>query len=62
MAELTAPVEQISTALSKIAGVREVSFNAPNRFLLDYDAVNYPLLDQQVMQHVSANGWKYLRR
>jgi len=59
MAELTAPVEQITAVLSAIAGVRGVSFNAPNRFLLDYDAANYPLLDQQVMQKVSANGWKY---
>lgn len=59
MAELTAPVEQITTVLTAIAGVKGVSFNAPNRFLLDYDAANYPLLDQQVMQQVSANGWKY---
>jgi len=59
MAELTAEVEQIQAVLSEIAGVSAVNFNAPNRFLLDYDAASYPQTDQQVMQKISAMGWKY---
>ncbi|MGB1310315.1 MAG: ABC transporter ATP-binding protein [Leucothrix sp.] len=59
MAELAAPVEQMIAALGSIAGVREVTFNEPNRFLLDYDAEGYPNLDQQVMQQISTQGWKY---
>lgn len=59
MAELTAPVEQIQQVLTEIAGVRSVSFNAPNRFVLNYDAANYSQIDLQVMQQISAMGWKY---
>ena len=59
MAELTVPVEQIQQVLSEIAGVRSINFNMPNRFVLDYDATNYPQTDLQVMQQISAMGWKY---
>lgn len=59
MAELTATVEQIQQVLSAIKGVSGVSFNAPNRFVLDYDASNYPQIDLEVMQRISAMGWKY---
>ncbi len=59
MGELTVPVEKIVSVLSAVAGVRDVSFSAPNRFLLDYDANSYPQIDLAVMQQVSANGWKY---
>ena len=59
MAELVVTTEQINSALMKIEGVQNVNFSAPNRFLIEYDSVNYPLIDQQVMKHVSANGWAY---
>jgi ABC-type multidrug transport system ATPase subunit len=59
MAELVVTTEQINSALMKIKGVQNVNFSAPNRFLIEYDSVNYPLIDQQVMKHVSANGWAY---
>lgn len=59
MAELTVSVEQISAELSAIEGVMGVSFNAPNRFVMEYNAESYPHIDQQVMQQVAAKGWKY---
>jgi ABC-type multidrug transport system ATPase subunit len=59
MAELTVSTEQINSVLMKIKGVQDVNFSAPNRFLIEYDSVNYPQIDQQVMKHVSANGWTY---
>ena len=59
MAELTVSTEQINSVLMKIKGVQDVNFSAPNRFLIEYDSVNYPQIDQQVMKHVSANGWAY---
>ena len=59
MGELTVPVEKIMSVLSAVAGVRDISFSAPNRFLLGYDANSYPQIDLAVMQQVSANGWKY---
>ena len=59
MAELTVATELINSALMKIEGVQDVNFSAPNRFLIEYDSLNYPLIDQQVMKHVSANGWAY---
>lgn len=59
MAELTVSAEQMSASLSVIKGVQGISFNAPNRFLIEYDASKYPQMDQQIMQHVSANGWAY---
>jgi len=59
MAELTAEAGQIQTVLSQIAGVNAVNFNAPNRFLLDYDVASYPHTDQKVVQKISAMGWKY---
>ena len=59
MAELTASPEQISSVLLKIEGVQDVSFSAPNRFLLEYDSVGHPQIDQEVMKQVSSNGWAY---
>ena len=59
MSELTEPEANIRTVLSAIPGVDDVSFNAPNRFLLNYDPENYPHLDLHVMQQVAAQGWKY---
>ena len=59
MAELTTTVEQVERVLSEIVGVRDVGFNAPNQFVLNYDATNYPQIDLEVMRRISAMGWKY---
>ena len=59
MAELSASEDQICASLIGLEGVQNVVFNAPNRFLIEYDSANHPQIDQQVMKHVSTNGWAY---
>lgn len=59
MTELAVSTEQINSVLTKITGVKEVNFSAPNRFLIEYDSMNYPQIDQQVMKQISAHGWAY---
>ena len=59
LAEPVALEEQVRAVLSMIAGVSSVSFSAPNRFLIQFDATNHPSMDQIVMQQVSNNNWAY---
>lgn len=59
MAKLNVSAERICASLSTIQGIKTVSFNAPNRFLIEYDSYQYPQMDQLVIQHASSNGMPY---
>lgn len=59
MSELKVSEEEIKTSLATLPSVTSVSFNAPNRFVLEYSSEQVSNLDMQLMQHLSAKGWSY---
>ena len=59
MAELKATEADIRASLATLPGVTAVNFNAPNRFVLEYNSEQQSDLDLQLMQHLSAKGWPY---
>ena len=59
MAELKATEAGIRASLATLPSVTAVNFNAPNRFVLEYNSEQQSDLDLQLMQHLSAKGWPY---
>jgi len=59
MAELKTTDKAICESLLSLPGVTAVSFNAPNRFVLEYDNEQQSNLDMLLMQHLSERGWPY---
>ncbi|WP_181389658.1 ABC transporter ATP-binding protein [Leucothrix pacifica] len=59
MAELKTTDQDIRESLLSLPGVTAVSFNAPNRFVLEYDSKQHSNLDMLLMQHLSEKGWPY---
>jgi len=49
----------ISQSLSSLPGVKQVSFSAPSRFVIEYDAINHGGLDLVLLQHLASQGWVY---
>ncbi|RVU81766.1 ABC transporter ATP-binding protein [Leucothrix sargassi] len=58
MADAVVSEAEISAGLSTLLGVKQVTFNAPNRFVLEYDK-NEAGLDMRIMQYLSEKGWPY---
>ena len=59
MAELKATEAGIRASLATLPSVTAVNFNAPNRFVLEYNSEQQSDLDLQLMQHLSVKGWPY---
>lgn len=59
MSDLKASEEDVRASLATLPSVTAVSFNAPNRFVLEYNSEQQTNLDMQLMQHLSAKGWPY---
>ena len=58
MAEMSVTEAEVSTSLSGLASVNNVTFNAPNRFVVEYDATQTGM-DLKIMTHLSEKGWPY---
>ena len=59
MSDLKVSEEEVRASLATLPSVTAVSFNAPNRFVLEYNSEQQTNLDMQLMQHLSAKGWPY---
>ena len=58
MAEMTMSELEVCASLKSLASVKEVIFNAPNRFVIEHDA-SQTGLDLAIMKHLSEKGWPY---
>lgn len=49
----------ICQSLAGLPGVKQVSFSAPSRFVIEYDAISHDGLDLLLLQHLASQGWVY---
>ena len=59
MADNLKDIAGIETVLRTINGIHNVVFSSPNRFVIDYDAENFPNIELQILQKMAENGWQY---
>jgi len=58
MAEMSVAESEVRTSLTSLPSINNVTFNAPNRFVIEYDSTQTGL-DLKVMTHLSEKGWPY---
>ena len=58
MAEMSVAEADIIASLASLPSINTVTFNAPNRFVIEYDAMQTGL-DLTIMTHLSEKGWPY---
>ena len=58
MADMLVSENEVSAALAVLPSVKSVIFNAPNRFVVEYDKAQMGL-DLIIMKHLSEKGWPY---
>lgn len=59
MAELKTDITEISGSFATLPEVTAVSFNAPNRFVLEYNSEQQSGLDLLLLKHLSEKKWPY---
>ena len=59
MARSDQPEANIRHSLANLPGVKQVSFSAPARFLIEYDVTQSTGLDLRLLQHLASQGWEY---